>query len=480
MKIRLSSSIRQLTLLGFFLVVIPLMVALISTVFQVDGLAVRMQKTVRNSAQAVEASRLITMQALSMERSAEQYGVLYDPALLEHYQTQRTQLTEAIARLSALPISTDLSSRLKKLSQREEALSRQLKKWAGMPENNVQKLDLSLKLAEIVRPIPSAVTAGIVDDSEAINLQIERVQQMLLWQGIALTPLALILAGIFSTLITRPLAALGTAIRRLGAGELAAPVKVSGPQDVRELGEQLDWMRRRLAELDQQKLFFLQHVSHELKTPLTAIREGAGLLCDNIVGPLNEEQTEVVKILQESSLLLQTQVEGLLNFNLAMVQDKPAQLQPVDLVEIIHEVIKNQQLAMRPRHIRVTTDLHPIEVSGEPEKLRAVVDNILSNAIKYSPDAAEIKINLGTENKMACLDVIDQGVGINAENRQLIFEPFFQGKQIGKSPVKGTGLGLAIAQRYVRLHKGSIRVMESSQGAHIRVFLPLAITGEEK
>jgi two-component system sensor histidine kinase GlrK len=238
-------------------------------------------------------------------------------------------------------------------------------------------------------------------------------------------------------------------------------------------------MRRRLAELDQQKLFFLQHVSHELKTPLTAIREGAGLLGDHIVGPLNEEQTEVVKILQESSLLLQTQVEDLLNFNLAIGQDRPAQLQPVDLIKIIHEVIKNQQLAMRPRHIRVATDLQPVEVPGEPEKLRAVVDNILSNAIKYSPDAAEIKINLAVESQMARMDVIDQGTGINAEDRQLIFEPFFQGEQTGKSPVKGTGLGLSIAQRYVRLHKGSIRVVESAQGAHFRVYLPLVIAEEE-
>ncbi len=479
MKIRLSSSIRQLTLLGFFLVVIPLMVALISTVFQVDRLAVRMQTAVRDSAQAVEASRLITTQALSMERSAEQYGVLRDPILLERYQAQREQLTGAIARLSALPVQMDLSGQIDKLSQREEALYGQLKKWDAMPGNDSQKLDPAFKLADIVRSIPTAVTEWIVDDSEAMNLQIERVQRMLLWQAIALTPLALILAGIFSVLITRPLRNLGKAIRRLGAGELTTPVSVSGPQDVRELGEQLDWMRQRLSELDKQKLVFLQHVSHELKTPLTAIREGAGLLRDKVVGPLNKEQAEVVKILQESSLLLQTQVEDLLNFNLALAQDRPSRLQPVvDLAGMIHEVIKKHQLAMRPRHIRVKRDIPPVEIPGEPEQLRTVIDNLLSNAIKYSPDATEIKIKLGIENKMACLDVMDQGVGINTENRQQIFEPFFQGKQAAKSPVKGTGLGLAIAQRYVRLHKGSIQVVESSQGAHLRVCLPLTTTGE--
>ncbi len=480
MKIRLSSSIRQLTLLGFFVVVIPLMIALVSTVFQVDRLAVQMQKAVRNSAQAVEASRLITTQALSMERSAEQYGVLRDPLLLERYQTQQKQLTEAIARLSALPIQTDLSNQIKKLSQREEALFGQLKKWDVIPGNDSQKLDPIFKLVEIVRPIPKTVTEWIINNSETMDLQIERVQRMLLWQAIALTPLALILAAIFSILITRPLRNLGKAIHRLGAGELTTAVSVSGPEDIKELGKQLEWMRQRLSELDQQKLFFLQHVSHELKTPLTAIREGTGLLRDEVVGPLNEEQDDVVKILQESTLLLQTQVEGLLNFNLAMALDRLSKLQPVNLAEIANEVVKKHQLAMRPRHIYVKKEIFPVDILGEPEQLWTVIDNLLSNAIKYSPDAAEIKIKLYVENKMAYLDVIDQGAGIHAESRQQIFEPFFQGKQLAKSPVKGTGLGLAIAQRYVHLHKGNIQVIESSQGAHLRVCLPLALTGEEK
>lgn len=471
MRIRFASSIRQLTLLGFFLVVTPLMVALSGTVFQVDKLAALMQKTVRNSAQAVEAGRLITTQALSMERSAEQYGVLHDSALLDRYQLQREQLLGAIARLSALPIASGLSNQLSKLSQREAALSAQLAKWSAIPVNDMQMLDPSLKLVEIVRSLPGAVTEGIVAESEAINLQIEGVQRMLLWQAMALIPLASIFAGIFSVLITRPLRNLGKAIRRLGAGELATPVLVSGPHDVRELGEQLDWMRQRLAELDQQKLVFLQHVSHELKTPLTVIREGAELLRDKIVGPLNEEQAEVVNILQESSLQLQSQVEGLLNFNLAMAQDQPAQLQAVDLSGLLYEVIKKHQLAMLPRHIRVVTDIHPVELAGQAEQLRAVIDNLLSNAIKYSPDAAEIQINLGIEDNTVCLDVIDQGVGIDTGNRQQVFEPFFQGPQQANGPVKGTGLGLAIAQRYVRLHNGSIQVVESERGAHLRVCL---------
>ncbi|HID82930.1 MAG TPA: HAMP domain-containing protein [Chromatiales bacterium] len=472
MKMRFSSSIRQLTVLGFLLVVLPLMFALISTVFQVDRLAVKMQKTVRDSAQAVEASRLIIAQALSMERSAEQYGVLRDPILLERYQTQRVQLAEAITRLSALPLEQDLSSQIEKLVQREQALHSQLLQWAEQAGNDAQRLDPELKLAEQIRPIPQAVTQMVTDDSASMTKQIERVQRMLLWQVIALVPLALLLAAVFSVLITRPLRNMGKVIRRLGAGDFTSPVIVSGPQDVRELGEQLDWMRERLAELDQQKLRFLQHMSHELKTPLTAIREGSELLCDEVVGELSDEQKEVTTILRENSLQLQAQVEGLLNFNLALAQDKPAQLKTVDLSVLIPEVITKHQLAMRTRSIQVKTNISPVEIQGEPEQLRTVFDNLLSNAIKYSPDGGVIRVELGAENQQVCLDVIDEGAGINTAERQHIFEPFFQGQQLPKGPVKGSGLGLAIAQRYARLHNGKIMALETQQGAHLRACLP--------
>lgn len=474
---RVTSSIRQLTLLGFLLVVLPLMFALITTLFQVDGLAVKVQKTVHDSAQAVEASRLITAQALSMERSAEQYGVLRDPVLLERYQIQRSHLTKAIVRLSALPLEQDLSTQVEKLAQRELALHDKLLQWSEQAGSDVQKLDVSLKLTELVRPIPRAVTQKVVQDSKSMTKQIDRVQRMLLWQVIALIPLALLLAGVFSILITRPLRNMGKAIRRLGAGEFTVPVTVSGPQDVRELGQQLDWMRERLAELDQQKQRFLQHVSHELKTPLTAIREGSELLCDGVVGTLSDEQIEVVTILRENSLLLQSQVEGLLNFNLALAQDKPADLKTVDMSVLIPEVITKHQLALRSHNIQVKTDLSPVEIQGEPEHLRTTFDNLLSNAIKYSPNGGKIDVLFSVKNQQACLDVIDQGPGIYAQDQQHIYEPFFQGKQSSIGPVKGTGLGLAIAQRYVRLHNGRIELLDTQQGAHFRVFLPLQQSG---
>src|SRR5256885_9194259 len=95
------------------------------------------------------------------------------------------------------------------------------------------------------------------------------------------------------------MAELDAAIRQLGSADFSAPITVRGPEDLQTLGERLDWLRRRLAELEAEKNRFLRHLSHELKTPLTVLREGAELLNDQLGGPLAPPQRQVVAIMRD-------------------------------------------------------------------------------------------------------------------------------------------------------------------------------------
>jgi two-component system sensor histidine kinase GlrK len=467
------TTILKLTLLGFVLVAVPLTIGLLSTVYQVDHLAVQMQKAVHDSTQAVESGRLIAAQAFNMERSAGQYMVLRDESILSRYQSQRTQLAQEIERLLTLSHDSALSERLKRLLAREGSLYQKLQEAARQPPQNEEKLTETERLSELVRHIPFDVTRMIARESHAMNQQVSQVQRLLLWQAAALIPLALFIAVVFSVLISRPLRRLSAAIRQLGAGEFGTAIDVAGPQDIRELGEQLDWLRRQLAALDEQKLLFLHHVSHELKTPLTAIREGAGLLRDGITGILSQEQQEVVQILHENSLQLQHQVESLLNFNLALAQDKLPAGESADLATLVPEVVEKHRLAMRARNISMESQLQPTVVSGAPEQLRIVIDNLLSNAIKYSAEGGKVLISLYQENQKAVLNVVDEGVGILPDDQPHLFEPFFQGQSPSHGPLQGTGLGLSIVERYLRLHGGFIELIKTRQGAHFRVTLPM-------
>ena len=467
------ATILQLTLLGFILVAVPLTLGLINTQLQVDHLATRMQKAVLTSAQAVESGRLIATQALNMERSALQYLVLKDMNIRNRYEEQRKSFVREIRRLLDLPLDEALSTRLQKLQEHEARLHQRLQQDNEASDSGKEQLDENEQLSMLAAPIPFDVTALITAESRRVNEQISAVRRLLLWQAAALIPLALLIAVVFSLLVSRPLRHLGGAIRQLGAGEFNAPIQVRGPQDIRELGEQLDWLRQQLAALNEQKMQFLHHVSHELKTPLTTIREGAGLLQDGITGELTAEQQEVVQILHDNSLQLQSQVERLLDFNLALSQEHPPEQKRVELSALVEAAVDNRQLALQSRHIKVHMQLVPVSVTGDARQLRSVIDNLLSNAIKFSPAGGEIHIRMQRKNQQLQLDVIDEGAGIPKEDRPHLFEPFFRGKLPASSPVRGTGLGLSLVKRYLHLHGGTITLVDSVKGAWFRVTLPL-------
>jgi len=297
-----------------------------------------------------------------------------------------------------------------------------------------------------------------------------------LYLALATAAIALALAIFFAVLIARPIRQLDQAIRRMGTADFTHAIEVNGPQDLRYVGQRLEWLRTRLRELEQQQNRFLRHVSHELKTPLTAVREGAELLRDNVGGRLAPEQQEIVRIVRENTLSLQRLIEDLLKYHQTGGMEA-ATLGPVALPEVVRRVVKEQKLAALARIITVDVSLSPVIVVGDTEKIRTVIDNLLSNAIKFSPRAGQVKITLVAQSGNAVLDVVDQGPGVVPADRERVFESFYTGKPPADGKVKGSGLGLAIAREYALAHGGRIEVLDrddGQRGTRFRLWLPLA------
>jgi two-component system sensor histidine kinase GlrK len=288
--------------------------------------------------------------------------------------------------------------------------------------------------------------------------------------------IALALAVVFAVLIARPIGQLDSAVRQMGTADFTHAVHVSGPQDLRYVGQRLEWLRTRLAELEQQQARFLRHVSHELKTPLTAVREGVELLRDNVGGRLSAEQHDIVRIVRENTLQLQKLIEDLLAYHQTRAME-PATVGPVALADVVARVVREQKLAALGRMISFATDFAPAVVVGDAERLRTVVDNLVSNAIKYSPRTGTIELKLASEDGDAVLDIVDEGPGIRPGDRDRIFESFYQGPAPAEGRVKGSGLGLAIAREYATAHGGRIELRDRAdgrRGAWFRLRLPLA------
>jgi two-component system sensor histidine kinase GlrK len=303
----------------------------------------------------------------------------------------------------------------------------------------------------------------------------EGVQRFIFWQLVALVPVALFIVVGAIILISRPISQIDAAIRRLGEGDFGSRVEVQGPEDLQHLGRQLEWMRLRLIDLEEQKTRFLRHVSHELKTPLASLKEGIDLLEEQVVGDLSPAQREIAAILKQSTHRLQRLIEDLLSFHTAQYQRGAVAFSPVPLSEIIARAGQQHRLTIASKGLHYQVDCPAIVLDADQDKLAAVVDNLVSNAVKFSPTGGRILVMARSNGSEARLEVVDEGPGIAREERESVFEPFFQGSTPYQGPVKGTGLGLAIVKEFVAAHRGKVEIVDDgATGAHIRVSLPLS------
>src|SRR5205085_6557837 len=320
-----------------------------------------------------------------------------------------------------------------------------------------------------------AINNRVVDrEVERLRHSADDVQRGLIVLVLFATALALTIALALTRYIARPIGEIDGAIRQLGGADFSRPISVRGPEGLRYLGRRLDWLRRRLDEFETQKNRFLRHVSHELKTPLTALREGAELLHDEVAGPLAPPQHQVVSIMRDNSVKLQRLIEELLDYQRALHAAASLEVRPLDLDELVRDAARPHELAAQAKGLRLTIDAQATTLEADPQKLRSIVDNLISNAVKFTPPGGTIAVRARAAGGEAVIEVMDTGPGVPPEERESIFNLFFRGrsKAAEAGRVKGSGLGLAIAREFVEAHGGQIAVVGGGAGGHFRVTLP--------
>ncbi len=461
----------KLLVIGFVVVSLPLVVALVNAAISVQRLANHSEAAVDQAVQAARSSRQLMEQVLSMERVVRQFLILNDSGLLDDYAKVRANFKRTTSQLSLLPLDERQLAELRRAVDREAGLYEVLTQPPEADQRSTL-IEGYVGLSTLARSMANDSNDLIDREIEKMRVEAEAAQKSLLLQLLAAFPLGLLIAALFAFMIARPIGQLERGIRQLGSGELSTAIRLSGPADLEYLGERLEWLRHRLIEIEEQKAMFLRHVSHELKTPLTVLREGAELLADGTAGPLTAEQGDVVGIMQNNSALLQQMIEDLLNYQRALASVLNLELERVDLTDIAAGVIESHRLAGSRRDVSIVMQASAAPLVGDREKLRVVIDNLLSNAIKFSPDGGIVRVDVMPSPLEIQLDVIDQGPGVPPADRAKIFDWFFQGERQQSARVKGSGLGLSIAREFVTAHRGSIEVVEGYGGAHFRVVLP--------
>jgi two-component system sensor histidine kinase GlrK len=467
-------SILQLTISGFLAVTGLLITALVVTADQLDGLSDRSQRVVNEAATAMRASRILIEQTTAMERNIRQYSILGDAGILKVYADRRSTFADAARELDSLRLTAEISGYVESLLANEAHAYESI----GTLPQNADIGALYPPMQDIAYAISRDINTWTSGELDSIRQEAEATKNLLTGQTIMLVSAALLLAGIFTVLITRPLLQVNRAINQLGSGAYATPVAIRGPKDLVSLGERLEWLRSRLNQLEQQRSSFLRHVSHELKTPLAAMQESSALLSDGVVGELSDAQKAIIRIQSSSCQRLLRLIEDLLRYNADSFSVLNVMPQPVRLDKLVEDVLNAHELAIASAQLLPETRLARCVVQGDAEQLRVVIDNLVTNAIRFSPSGGKLILSLQQDAAQTVIEVLDQGPGIAPEEVDKIFEAFYQGKVPEKDYYKGSGLGLAIASEYARANGGRIEAISSASGGHFRVLLPPGRQGE--
>jgi len=343
-------SFLKFILMGFLLVSLPLLYALAELVLSLDRLASQSREEVLQAAQAARTSRLLFEQTTTLERIVRQFLILDDRALIDDYNRVRQEFRATTRQLAALPLESADVALLATLAETEVRLHGMLGAEPRGPGIGIELAQGYARLSDSAQAMVTASTALTQSAIERLQDTAARGREKWRWLALATVGIAIALAIVFAVLIARPIRQLDQAIRRMGTADFSQAVSVNGPQDLRYLGQRLEWLRVRLAELEQQQYKFLRHVSHELKTPLTAVREGAELLRDEVAGKLTREQKDIVRIVRENTISLQKLIEDLLKYQQTRAVE-PAKHGEVALDDIARRVVREHKLAALARGI---------------------------------------------------------------------------------------------------------------------------------
>lgn len=448
-------SLLTLVATGYLLALLPLLLLIwhdYSTLSRFSNMVEEgATKVVEDTRRAIQLTNL----SEELERTLRRYAVLEDATLLTRFHQQLASYRELLVlHRNSVPVTGLYHAIEQDLSWLEG--TQDLK---GAKER--ADSDHFASLNEHHQQLEEATNAWVDTLVSGAKVRINTLQHELWWMsgvvGISTTLFSLL----FIYLTVRPIRQIESRILSLGAGIEPEREPVDGPAELVELGERLSWLHDRLQELEQQKYRFLRHVSHELKTPLACLREGADLLSERVAGPLTSDQYEICGMLTDNSRRLQSLIERLLDFN-RLSQQESFERTPQSLLQQFMALLETYRLHLDAKGMRVELPTEDLLVLGEPYRLGLILDNLFSNAVSYGAEQGTIWLRCRREGARVVVEVANEGTPIPAADRERIFEPFEQGNSRRQGLLKGSGIGLSIARESARSLGGELTWAEDA------------------
>lgn len=286
-----------------------------------------------------------------------------------------------------------------------------------------------------------------VEDTAAI------LKQQLLWITIILLAVSILISFFMSKSFTQPILKINKAADEYSKGNFEVRVKTQSKDELGELAERMNVMGEKLAESDQLRKELIANVSHELRTPLSLIRGYAETLRD-VTGANPEKREKQLGVIIDESERLTRIVEDILSLSQYQAGAIKLDIKAFSLNQMLDGIMKRYDLNQLQREIFITgIGTKEIWILADQGRVEQVLYNLINNAINHTDENGTIEIKLMDNQEYIKLEIIDNGVGISAEELPNLFERYYKGKKDGRSKNKSTGLGLAIVKSILQMHQ---------------------------
>ncbi len=231
---------------------------------------------------------------------------------------------------------------------------------------------------------------------------------------------------------------------------------------------------KRLEELNALKSYFVSSVSHDLQTPLTSIRMFAELLQNS--SELSDDQKEYLEIIQGESERLARLIRNVLDFSRLERGVKTYRSENVDLNDVVQSVMRSMKYQLKQSHFETRIEISqiPVMIQGDADAIAEAVENLISNAIKYSKEQKFLGVRLRKQNDSVVIEVEDHGIGIDPKEQSHIFETYYRAKDAHVQAMGGAGLGLSLVKQIMEAHGGKVEVQSTpGKGSTFRLIFPL-------
>lgn len=333
-------------------------------------------------------------------------------------------------------------------------------------------LTLALRRAGELRAVATADVAHTSGHMQRIDYWANVVAV-----GLGAVVLASILAFVIAgrTFLVRPLRALGNAIHRFSAGDMSVRADEQAPRELREVAHTFNEMASAIVRHRENELTALASVAHDLNNPIGVL----GMLTepkevDRALGS-EERVRRRFALIHRQAERVRRLVQDLMDAVTAEAGELQLELREQDLRDVAANAVELYRGISELHQLHLSSPDAPVIARCDPGRIEQALQNVIANAIKYSPEGGDVSVRVSIEDGQAVLSVSDEGIGLSEDQRARIFEPF---QRFGPPGISGAGLGLSLVRRIVQAHDGNVEV-DSTEGvgSTFRIRLPLAKQG---